>query len=243
MFLVLLQFAKLKKKKKGPFNFTYLFRSKRTSVFKRLLTWGLCGTEISCIGVTFLFDGFLFLRYGPTACVPCPAGVLLPIGNRRRSALTIIFKSLSHLSTFFSANHPRLLWDVCEHPFSPTGANLPGCSSLLDKLTPSQACKCLHALLWYLMLSWAPLRPCFFCMPRDRDCEFRQLLLFSSPLWQGSIKSWILLGLIFVLFLELALVHNDNFLLNCFCCTLPVSLPFQEKWLQSKYQTSTQCIS
>lgn len=109
----------------------------------------------------------------------------------------------------------------------------------LLKLTPSQAHKCLHAPHWYLMLSQWPLRPCCLCVLRDRS-EFRPCLFSPpSPFVQGLINIWILLGLTFVLLLGLASVHNDNFLLNCFCCTLPVSLPFQKKWLQSKYQTRT----
>lgn len=51
-----------------------------------------------------------------------------PLKSREGSTLTIIFESLSHLSTFFSANHPWLLWDVCEHPLPPTGTSLPSCS-------------------------------------------------------------------------------------------------------------------
>lgn len=166
------------------------------------------------------------------------SGVLLeyfcPLECEGGSALTISFKLLGNLSTFFFffANHPWLLWDVHEHPFLPQAQTflvVPLSSTHAHTQPSTEVSTCATLLLLFTL--------------RDRNCEFRQLLLFSLPPLRRLRNSWILLGLIFVLFLELASAHNDNFLLNCFCCALPVSLPFQEDWLQSKYQTSTRCVS
>lgn len=72
----------------------------------------------------------------PMSCVLLEHFSLLESGGR--SALTIIFESLSHLSTFFSANHPRLLWDTCEHPLPPTGTSIPISPDLYTSSHPAK---------------------------------------------------------------------------------------------------------
>lgn len=97
----------------------------------------------------------------------------------------------------------------------------------LHKLTPTE-CTSVYMCMAIPAASWG--------LIRETNCEIRQLLLFSFPSLQGLTNGWIL-GLISFVFLELASVCNDNFLLKCFCCTLPVSLPSKKKWLWSTWHS------
>lgn len=142
--------------------------------------------------------------------------------------------------SFFSRNHPWLLWDVCEPLLPATVTNFPGCSpDLYSSSHPAKHTSVYmhHSDIWCCLSGLSDLAA-YVCWETEVNLG---PCLFSppAPFLQGLINIWILLGLTFVLLLGLASVHNDNFLLNCFCCTLPVSLPFQKKWLQSKYQSRT----
>ena len=106
--------------------FTCLFNSKIISVFINIrLMWY---RDLVCLGDPPVW-WLPFLHCSSTAHVPCPAGVFCPLECGKGSALTIIFESPSHLSPFFSRNHPWLLWDVCEPLLPPTVTIFPGCSS------------------------------------------------------------------------------------------------------------------
>lgn len=220
MFLALLEAMIQKRLQKQTSNKNPIKQTKNPLI----LTWGSRGTGTLCIWATFLFH-----RQFPPVQPCCLHAhwlcihhmLLLSIQSAGGSAL-VIFESPSHLPAHFlltthdyygmCANTPRL------HRHRPSSSFSDLCTSSYP--LSAQVCTC----VWqYLLLSWG--------LIRETNCEIRQLLLFSFPSLQGLTNGWTL-GLISFLFLELASVRSDNFLLKCFCCTLPVSLPSKKKWLE-----------